>query len=125
MVDGDDARGPSDPDSMGVYFAPKEFRYTTTARDVIEGDDTVCVLSAGIKFLYVLPGFDVLAIELRHLKMKGFLNANTEDVYDVFIKNDASLCRSYPTIMIIRDLTVIKVQMSICSSMHIYNYASL
>ena len=50
MADGDDARGPSDPDSMGVYFAPKEFQYTTAARDVTEGNDITCVLSAGTIF---------------------------------------------------------------------------
>ena len=115
MADGDDARGPSDPDSMGIYFALKEFRYTTAARDVTEGNDITCVLSVGMNFLYVLPGFDVLAIELRHLKVKGFPKDNTENVYDVFIKTDASLCRSYPTGMIIKDLTIIKVQKSSCS----------
>ena len=44
MADGDGARGPSDPDSMYVYFAPKEFRYTTAARDVTEGNDITCVI---------------------------------------------------------------------------------
>ena len=115
MADGDDARGPSDPDSMDVYFAPKEFRYTTATRDVTEGNDIMCVLSAGTNFLYVLSGFDVLAIELRHLKVKGFPKDNTENVYNVFIITDTSLCRSYPTGMIIKDLNIIKVQKSNCS----------
>ena len=109
MADGDDPRGPSDPDSMGVYFAPLEMRYTTAASDAIEGDDRICVLSVGIKFLYVLPGFDVLAIELHHLKVKGFPKGSAEDIYDVFIKNDATLFRSYPAVMMIQDLTVIIV----------------
>jgi len=94
----DDLRKPSDPDSMGVCFAPKGFRYTSIAKDVADmySDDGItqtCVLSAGEKFLYVLPDFDVLMIELRHLRVKGFPKANPEDVYDIFIKNDASLCR--------------------------------
>ena len=33
---GGDTQGPSDPDSMGVYFALKKFRYTTVTRDVTE-----------------------------------------------------------------------------------------
>ena len=72
---------------------------------MIEGDKRICVLSAGIKFLYVLPGFDVLAIELRHLKVKGFPKGCMKDIYDVFIKNDATLFQSYPAVMIMQDLT--------------------
>ena len=110
----DDLRKPSDPDSMGVYFAPKGFRYTSIAKDVADmySDDGItqtCVLSAGEKFLYVLPDFDVLMIELRHLRVKGFPKANPEDVYDIFIKNDASLCRFLPAGIIIKDLAILKV----------------
>ena len=80
----------------------------------------VCVLSAGIKFLYVLPGFDVLGVELRHIKTKGWGKMGTEEqTYDIFIRNDVSLCRTYPTVMIVKDLTVVKV------SNFLYNIALL
>ena len=63
-----------------------------------------------MKFLYVLPGFDILGIELRHIKVKGFgKTGNEEDIFDMFIKNDISLLRSYPAALIIKDLAVVIV----------------
>ena len=35
--------GPSDPDSMGVYFSPKDFRYSAIAKDITEGDNNTTV----------------------------------------------------------------------------------
>ena len=84
--------GPSDPNSMSVYYTAKDLRYTKIAKEIIEDDQTACVLSAGTKFLYVLPGFDVLGVELCHLKVKGFGIIGNEEVFDVFAKNDVSLC---------------------------------
>jgi len=73
-------------------------------------EDAVCILLPGSKFLYVLPGFDVLGVELHHIKVKGFNKiGNDEDIFDLFVKNDSSLSRSYLTILIIKDLTVVKV----------------
>lgn len=60
-----DPYGLSDPNSTGVYFAPKEFRYSSTGSQLTENDHCVSVLAVGEKFLYILPGFDVLSIELR------------------------------------------------------------
>ena len=42
-------------------------------------------------------------------KVKGFGKIG-KDNFDLFIKNDLSLCRSYPAALIIKDLTVVKVR---------------
>ena len=34
MADGDSSRGPMDPDSMGVFFAPIDIKYTTAANHI-------------------------------------------------------------------------------------------
>ena len=53
-------------------FAPKTSRpqYDPSADD--EPHDCVCVLSVGEPFHYVIPSFDVIAIEMRQLKVKGY-----------------------------------------------------
>ena len=72
----------------------------------------------GAKFLYVIPGFDVLGVELRHIQVKGFCKmGNPEDVFDMFIKNDILLSRVYPHV-VLRDVTIIKV--GLAQSNHLY-----
>ena len=45
------------------------------------------MLSVGAKFLYVIPGFDVLGVELWHIQVKGFSKiGNPDGVFDIFIK---------------------------------------
>jgi len=68
------------------------------------------ILSAGEKFLFVLPGFDFLAIALWHIKVKGFgLIGAEEENFDLFIKNDISLCRLYLAAVVVKDMTAVKV----------------
>ena len=94
---------------MGVYLTNPSFRYSKIAEELI-CHDAVCILLPGTKFLYVLPGFDVLEVELCHIKVKGFGKiGNDEDIFDLFIKNDNSLSRSYPTALIIKDVTIVTV----------------
>lgn len=105
-----DPDAPSDGSSMGVYFAPKSFRYSSVGDELTKNDHCISVVAVGSKFLYVLPGFDVLAVEMRHIQTKGSGTiGKEEDTYDLFIKNDASLSRTYPCEMLIKDLTIIKV----------------
>ena len=70
----------------------------------------VCVLPVGMPFRYVIPSFDVIAIEMRQMKIKGYTTDGEERNYDIFIRNDPSLCRLYPVWMVIRDGTVIEVR---------------
>jgi len=113
-----DSNRPSDPSSSdSVYVTSKSCRYTDASIKMTEEEECVCVLNAGAKFLYVLPGFDVLGVELRHIQVKGFSKiGNSEEVFDLFIKNDMNLCRSYPSFMVIKDITVIEVGIKLCSN---------
>ena len=100
----------SSSDVIEVYYTPKAWRPYSDGPTVSEED--VIVLSAGDKFMYVIPSFDVLALPLRHLKIKGFSRQDGQElVYDVFIRNCSSLDRIYPATMTIKDVTVIKVTM--------------
>ena len=124
MADSDalDPCAPWDPNGMGVYLTAPSFRYSNIAKELTEGQEVTCILSAGMKFLYVLPGFDVLGIELRHIKVKGFgKTGNEEDTFDMFIKNDISLLRSYPAALIIKDLAVVMVLKIQYVHLYIYN----
>lgn len=86
------------------------FTYSNVAKELTEDQEITSILSAGKRFLYVLPGFDVFGIELRHIKVKGFGKiGNEEDTFDMFIRNDISLLRSYLTAVIIKDLVVVKL----------------
>lgn len=117
MCDGDssaeiaiDPYGPSDPNSTGVYFAPKKFCYSSTGSQLTENDHCVSVLAVGEKFLYVLPDFDALSIELRHMLIKGTARiGRPEETYDLFVRNDFNLSRSYPCEMILKEVTIVKV----------------
>ena len=72
-------------------------------------DEPIGILSAGEKFLFGLPGFDVLGVELWHIKIKGFgIIGPEEENFDLFIKNDISLCRSYPATIVVKDITIVK-----------------
>ena len=114
-----DPNRPLDPSCDSVYLTSKSGRYTDASIKLTEDDEFVCVLSVGAKFLYVIPGFDVLGIELRHIQVKGFCKiGNPEDVFDMFIKNDILLSRVYPSHMVLRDVTIIKVR--IAQSNHSY-----
>ena len=71
---------------------------------------TVCVLSVGMPFRYVIPSFDTIAIEIWQMKIKGYTTDGEERNYGIFIRNDPSLCRLYPVWMVIRDGTVLEVR---------------
>jgi len=102
-----DTDAPSDPNSMGVYFAPKAFRYSRVGSDLTDNDHYVTVVGVGSKFLYVLPGFDALAVELRHIQIKGTSKiGNEQGTYDIFIKNDLSLSRVYSCELLLKEVTV-------------------
>jgi len=105
-----DPYGPSDPNSTGVYFAPKRFRYSEAGIQLSENDHCVSVLSVGEKFVFVLPGFDVLSVELRHIWIKGTAKiGRPEETYDLFVRNDFDLSRRYPCEMILKEVTIVKV----------------
>ena len=73
-------------------------------------DDEVLVLSVGPPFRYTIPNFDVLAVELRQIKVKGYTSEGEEKHYDMFIRNLPSFRRLYPVWMAIRDAAVVEVR---------------
>ena len=90
-----------------VYFAPKSLRpFHDPAMDE-EPDDCICVVSLGAPFRYVIPGFVVLAVELRQMRVKGYDAMGEERTYNVFVRNNLSLNWSYPVWMEIKDAAVI------------------
>ena len=97
---------PLDPNCDSVYLIPKSGRYTDGSIKLTEDDKFICVLSVGAKFLYIIPGFDVLGVELRHIQ--GSKIGNPESVFDMFIK---MICRRVDCTlhMVLRDVTIIKV----------------
>ena len=96
--------------TAAAYFAPKSScpQYDLSSDD--EPDDCVCVLSVRMPFRYVIPSFDVIATEIRQMKIKGYTTDGEEHNYDIFIHNDLSLCRLYSVWMVIRDGTVLEVR---------------
>ena len=54
------------------------------------------MISIGEAFPYLIPSFAVLEVELRQMRIKGYTSVGDEENYDVFIRNDPTLSRSYP-----------------------------
>ena len=82
-----DSNRPSDPNCDSVYLTPKSDHYTDGSIKLTEDNELICVLSVGAKLLYVIiPGFDVLGVELQHIQVKGFSKiGNPENVFIMFI----------------------------------------
>ena len=76
-------------------FSQLQDRYDP-ANDADKPDDEVLVLSVGPPFRYDIPSFDLLAVELRQLKVKGYTSEGEEKHYDIFIRNFSSFTRVYP-----------------------------
>ena len=87
------------------------FGYSSIALEVIR-DEPIRILSAGEKFLYVLPGFDVFSVELWYINVKGFgskeENCSKNDIsichLYIFIKYNIALCHLY----LVKVTTVVK-----------------
>ena len=73
-----------------------------------EPEDVFDVTAVGPPFQYVIPGFEVLAVELRQMRILGVLDEE-EKSYDLFIRNEASLRRAYPERMTVKDYCMIEV----------------
>lgn len=77
-----------------------------------------CAITVGEPFVYVIPGFSVLSVELRQMRVKWTPSEEAaEATYDVFVRNDSSLCRVYPAWMSIKNAA--RVQVSRCVRVHV------
>ena len=83
--------------------------------DKNDPDDKFWVLSMGSPFRYTISSFEVLAVELRQMRVGGD-SKGAGQVYDVFIRgNDVSLTRNiYPALMTVKDYINIEVGMHVC-----------
>jgi len=52
------------PAAFEVHYIPKEFCPDVSSSDYDEEDDMVWMTSVGDPFMYVIPSFDVIAVEL-------------------------------------------------------------
>jgi len=74
----------------GVYQSQKSNRYGKVGVEFGKYQ-RLCVVAVRAKLLYVLPGFDVLAVELCHIQVKGSSKIERpEDTFDLFTRNDFS-----------------------------------
>ena len=80
--------------SVSFIQRPSGPGYDPSTDDV--GEDVVCVGSA---FRYIIPSFSVLAVEMRQVRMTATGLRGREVTHDIFILNDPSLIRTYPTLM--------------------------
>ena len=94
-----------------VRLVPLKSRPTYNEADDELPDDIFYVLSVGPPFLYVIPTFDVLSVELRQMRIHGVTEQGESHIYDVFIRNDPSLARSYPAWITVMDAVVVDVSL--------------
>ena len=93
-----------------VSAAPLQSRPSYVRGMEDDPEDIFDVVNVGPVFKYVIPSFNVLALDLRRMKIVGKHRiSGDEKRYDLFIRNDSSLLRSYPARMTVKDLVVIGV----------------
>lgn len=81
-------------DTACVFPAPRSTRVCYDP--AIYADNShgkVLVLFVGPLFRYNIPSFDLLAVELRQMKVKGYTSEGEEKHYDMFIRNLPSFTR--------------------------------
>ena len=76
-----------------------------------EPDDRFWVLTLGPSFRYVISSFDVLAVELRQMRVGGD-SKGAGQVYDIFIRADdvSQMKKTYPALMRVKDYLNIEVR---------------
>ena len=96
-----------------VSFTSESQRPTAYVPEIDEnGQETYpdfLVEAACSPFLYVIPSFDVISVKLRQLKAIGRDADGKETPYDIFIRNYGETTPPLPAILIVKDLTVVKV----------------
>ena len=44
----------------------------------------------------MIPSFQFLSVELRQIRVKGYIPDGEARMYDMFVRNEPSLCRAHP-----------------------------
>ena len=58
--------------------------------------------------MYTIPNFEVLAVELRQIRVERAMEGGETEKYDAFIRSDSELCHNYPATVYARDTFVIE-----------------
>ena len=66
-------------------------------------------MSVGPKFEFVIPSLDVIAVDLRSMKVQGYTVEGELRCCDYFVRDDSSLDRIYPATMEVTNGTVVEV----------------
>jgi len=61
-----------DCDDIKVHYVPTQFRPRPDNPSCSDKDDVVTVTAVGESFMYVIPTFDVFAIELRPVEINSY-----------------------------------------------------
>ena len=80
-----------------------------------------CAVTVGQPFVYVIPSFSVLSVELRQMKIKWNPREEAaEATYDVFVR--ASLCRAYPAWMSVKNAARVQVKHACTCTGNYFNH---
>ena len=95
-----------------VAYAPRNTRMLYDKAADKQPYDMVQVLSLGSPFLYNIPSFDLLSVEMRQVRINGYTAEDKQVQYDIFVCNHSAsdLDRVYPWWMTIKDATIIEVK---------------
>ena len=47
--------------------------------------DTILVLSVGSQFIYIIPSFAFVGVQMRQVRVKAYADDGQEELYDLFI----------------------------------------
>ena len=95
-----------------VSLSPLSTRPSYVPGEENDPDDEFDVLCVGDPFKYVIPSFDLLAVEIRKILITGLSNGAVV-YYNVFVCNLPSLIHSLPARMTVKDFTFIQVSRSL------------
>ena len=82
--------------SDAVHFVPKSSQPSYDPSEEKSDLDYMCMVSIGQRFKYIIPSFQFLSVDMRQMRIKRYTNQGQERNSDMFVRNDASLCRAYP-----------------------------
>ena len=73
-------------------------------------EERMIILSIGEPFKYIIPNFEVLAVNMRQVKLERESEVTgLDEQFDAFIRDDEWLHRSYPAYIHVTNAFIIKV----------------
>ncbi len=72
-----------------IYITPPE------GRDGSFLEEQWCILSVGPPFMYTIPQFEILSMELRKIEVERNVDGGEMEGFHAFVCNDPELCDNY------------------------------